>query len=290
MEINTLDEYFDELPMDSKKEIVVRNNRTPTAPIVSIVIGQGLNKIIRPGYIEFTTDIICQKIILKGINCNPADYSFFIECINGGNVNCMNIHSGDTISMKRVNWFSETKYRLMAYYSGSSSDSPIECGIESIVAEFSISWPSRSFGPNAKSDIVSLIVIQSDPEVSLPKRAFWYLWSRIGTGIIDILDIYRETGQLPAMTESGGNPTLFRGIRSVLEHGNEYQIQTIVYAITSISIEDPKDFKNRVSGGVSGKKMTESLEIDSLVRDMNIIYGYEYLINDEFLLNFSGRY
>lgn len=260
-----MEENYDCLPDNNTTVSTMSFNK----PVISVVIGQGLNKIIKAGHVEFTNEIICQKIILKGINCDISNYSFFIECINANN-DIRNIATGDTINLRRHNWFSETKYRIIAQD---------DINIENVIAEFSISWPSRQLGVNAKNDLVSLLIIQSDPNISLPKRTFWNMWSRIGQGITQELEEYRETGKLLGAIGYTHN-NLFRGIRSVFEHGTDDQIRALVYAITSMYNYTCDNLR------FHGKKLTETLEIDHLFRDIGVIYGYEYHISDEFIMYF----
>jgi len=243
-------------------------------PIVSIILGQGLQKIVKQGHVEFTEDLICQRIIIKGINCVPSNYVFELICDNG---NTMQIQSGDMLSLRRMNWFRESVYHIVATTSNGTNDWTSQ---ETTVATFTISWPSRQMGPNAKSDFTALMVIQGDEHLSLPKRTFWSFWSRLGQGIIGDLEEYRKHGSLPKLPEKMIDPNHFRGIRSVLEHGDDKQIQALMYYAIGTVATDPQKLR------FMGNTVTADIEIDALIYDLGIIYGYEYPISDEFLLYF----
>lgn len=238
-------------------------------PIFSVTIGQGLGKIIRPGYVEFTEDIICQKITIRAINHNLCDFLFELQCLDDNKVVC--IHSGDMITIRRTTWFRESRYRLLA--TGQDSD-------EYVIANFNISWPSRIIGTNSRSDFMSLVAIQSDSEISLPKRTFWSLWNRIGTGINTELEDYRLTGKLGPLRKDLECPGLFRGIRSIFENGSDEQLMAVVYYLTGSILADPKKFR------FFGQKMTERINLTDLMCDIGILQGYEYQVTDDILLYF----
>lgn len=239
-------------------------------PIISVIFGQGQNKIIRPGHVEFTDPIICQKITIKGINCNPADLMFELVSDTGQSMHVVN---GDSICLYRTTWFVPTKYRLTVTYG------PEDFLRDLTIAEFSVSWPSRNVGPNVRNDFISLIVIQSDAEISLPKRTFWNMWSRLGTGINVELEEYRKTGTLgPAIQGSLGS--LFKGLRSVFENGTDRQISALVYWTTGMFIADPAKFRFK------GSKGHTAIDLADLVYDIGIMFGYEFPISDELLMYF----
>lgn len=254
-------------------------------PLVSVVIGQGLSKVIKQNSVEFTEPIVCQKIMIKGINCNPSDILFEIVSDTG---QAMQVQSGDVISLGMNNWFSPSVYRLIANKGSIDYDNQ-----EYMVAEFSVSWPSRRHSASVKSDFTSLMAIQANENISLPKRSFWSFWSRLGTGINAELEEYRKTGRLHSLPElSSAGTTMkitqitqtdhLRGIRSVLENGADHQINALMYYLIGVTVDNPDKFR------FNGQKMTEDIEFDKLIFDIGVLYGYEYPISDEFILNFRN--
>jgi len=255
-------------------------------PLVSIVIGQGIPKVIRHNNVEFTEPIVCQKIMIKGINCNPSDILFEIVSDTG---QTLQVQSGDVISLGMNNWFSPSIYRIIANKGSIDYDNQ-----EYMVAEFSVSWSSRGRNSSVKSDFTSLMAIQANENISLPKRSFWSFWSRLGTGINVELEEYRKTGRMHALPELTARSSSqmnithmsqtdhLRGIRSVLEHGQDYQINALMYYLIGVTVDNPDKFR------FSGEKMTDDVEFDKLIYDIGILYGYEYPISDEFILNFRN--
>lgn len=261
-------EIYDELMYTTMPD-----SSAPLRPIVSVMFGQGQPKIIRQGHVEFTDNIICQKITIKGINCNPADILFELVSDTG---QAMHITNNDSICLYRTTWFTPTKYRLTATYGLADTDFCREI----TVAEFSISWPARQLGANVKSDFISLIVIQGDAEISLPKRTFWNMWNRLGTGINIELEEYRKSGRLSAIDHVAADGTFFKGLRSVFENGTDSQIIALVYWTTGMIVADPSKFRFK------GAKQTSSLDFEGLIYDIGIMFGYEYPISDELLMYF----
>lgn len=265
-------EIYDELMYTNNNDASHFSYDTNIKPIVSVIFGQGQNKIIRPGHVEFTDPIICQKITIKGINCNPADLMFELVSDTG---QAMHITSNDSICLYRTSWFAPTKYRLTITYG------PEEFIRETVAAEFSVSWPSRNTGPNVRNDFISLIVIQSDPDISLPKRTFWNLWSRLGTGINVELEEYRKTGRLGPCIGDLQVP-FFKGLRSVFENGTDRQIAALVYWTTGMIVAEPAKFRFK------GSKASKAIDLSDLVYDIGIMFGYEFPISDELLMYFRA--
>jgi len=286
---SSLMEIFDEVRyMDTSHDGIypVLSDYT-NKPLVSVVIGQGLSKVIKHNHVEFTENIICQKIIIKGINCEPSNILFEIVSDAGKSIQ---VQSGDVISLSLSNWFSPSVYRLIANRGSIDYDNQ-----EYTVAEFSVSWPSRRLAPNVKSDFTSLMAVQSNENISLPKRTFWSFWSRLGTGINSELEEYRKTGRLHSLPEllvagytdvmsvnTNHDTEYLRGIRSILENGSDAQINALMYFLIGVTVDNPDKFR------FNGQKLTYGIEFNKLIYDVGVLYGYEYPINDEFLLAFRN--
>lgn len=263
--MDTDEDFFDKYPQGTTSM-----TQTGLRPIFNVTLGQGLNKVIRQDHVEFTEDIICQRITVRGINVDANNFILYIQRYPDGHT--ISFQSNDMITLRRVTWFRETKYRIYALDDN---------GAEHDIAQLSISWSSRTIGHNTRSDFISLVAIQGDPDLSLPKRSFWYFWNRMGLGINAELETYRHDGSLgPIKDHSAAD--LFPGIRSVLEHGSDDQVTCLVYFLCSLHGIDPDRFR------FSGKKKTNCLDLAELIKDVSIIFGYEYPIPDYFLMYFRN--
>lgn len=260
MMINQPSESFDYYPILPKQAIIL-----PGPPIFTVTIGQGLPKVIHPTYVEFTEDIICQKLSIRCMNANINEFIFEIIDQFGGSIGVKN---GSTVTLRRVTYFRETHYRLVGHYMSPDGDaSTIE------VFHISISWPSRRHQPSVRTDLVSLLAIQGDEDIHLPPRTFWGYWGRVGEGIASELETYRETGALPAIIQRPN--IVFPGIRSILEHGNDDQVSIVISQILGTDDIVPTKYRRLIRGHPE----SSGVDLQRLIYDMNIMFGYEYHVD-----------
>lgn len=265
MMINQPTESFDYYPVSRRQTLSIGDR-----PIFTMTLGQGLPRVIHPSYVEYTEDIICQKISMRCLNAPLSEFIFEIEGTYG---RVMQVNNGDTVTLRRTTYFSETHYRLVAHYMTDNGDPETI-----IVARISISWPSRRSAPSVRSDVISLLAIQGDEKIALPPRSFWGYWARLGEGITNELEAYRETGVLPKLRDTVSSGIVFRGLRGIFESGSDDQVNIIITHLLGIDEVTPSRF--RMLRGVSG------INISDMVTDMNIIYGYEYHVDPTILMYF----
>jgi hypothetical protein len=262
--INQPMESFDYYPVSRRQTITVGDK-----PIFTMTLGQGLSRVIHPSYVEYTEDIICQKFSVRCLNAALSDFIFEIE---GSSGKIMQVNNGDTVTLRRVSYFFETHYRIVAHYTTDSGDPDTI-----IVGRVAISWPSRRSAPSVRSDIIALLAIQGDEKIALPPRTFWGYWARIGEGLTNELEEYRETGSLPPL-RGGNDGGILRGFRNVLESGSDDQVNIIVTHLIGVDEVSPSRFRLSSRGSI--------VNIADMIVDMNIIYGYEYHVDPSILMYF----
>ncbi len=271
-------------PRHSGREIATTGIITST-PIFTTTIGQGMQRIVHPQWVEFTEDIVCQKLSIRCINANINEFIF--ELIDHAGT-AMDVKNGSTVTLRRVTYFRETHYRLVAHYTNADGDATT---IE--VMHVTISWPSRRYQPSVRTDLVSLLAIQGDEDIHLPPRSFWSYWARVGDGISAELEAYRENGCLPAIPSyylpnqltglSLCRQRVFPGIRAILESGTDEQIGIVISHILSSDDVTPTKYRQLISRGLAERT---PIDIAALVKDMNILYGYEYHVDVGMLIYF----
>lgn len=259
MMINNPAESFDYYPVVSRPTLPLGDR-----PVFTVTIGQGLPRVIHPTYVEFVSDIVCQKISIRCHNANVNDFIFDIEGPYG---RVMGITNGDTVTLRRVTYFTASHYTIVAHYDGGSIP----------IARIAVSWASRIHTPSIRGDMVALLAIQGDENIALPPRTFWDFYSRIGEGITDILEKYRETGSLPCISKKDDTAAL-SGISSILENGSDDQINAVITNITGADSISPMRFRLRTNRG--------QIRVDELVADMSILYGYEYHVDASLFMYF----
>jgi hypothetical protein len=276
MMINQPSESFDYYPIIQRQPII-----TGGRPIFTVTIGQGQQKIIHPTHVEFTEDIICQKLSIRCLNANLNEFIFEIVSQTGETIGVKN---GSTVTLRRVTYFRETHYRLLGHYTNADGDSST---ME--IFHISISWPSRRNQPSVRADLVSLLAIQGDEDIHLPPRTFWGYWDRVGEGIAPELETYRENGSLPKLIPPsllGGQSNIFPGFRSILECGTDAQVSIIVTQILGTDDVSPTKYRSLISA--KKDRMGTDIDLAQLIYDMNIMYGYEYHVNHELIMYFRS--
>lgn len=264
--INQPTESFDYYPIVRRQMLSIGDR-----PIFTVTLGQGLPRVIHPSYVEYTEDIVCQKLSVRCLNAPISEFIFEIEGPSG---RMMQVNNNDTVTLRRTTYFFETHYRIVAHYVTDSGDPETI-----VIARMSISWPSRRSSPSVRSDVISLLAIQGDEKIALPPRTFWWYWSRLGEGVTNELEAYRETGALPVMDHNRSDG-VFRGLRGVFESGSDDQVNVIITHLLGVDEVTPSRFRMLCG--------TRTMSIADMVTDMNIIYGYEYHVDPSVLMYFRS--
>lgn len=283
---NNHDDYYDCIYEEPKNNNLELYNYTEHVsllrdPIFNIMFARGISRKINEKSVEFYEDLIQQRITIVGLNCDA--YSHIFELIYPDGTR-KQIHNNDLITLRANNSWNpfgttSTKYVIICnHFSG-----------DKVIMEILIStrtWNNKNDN-NIRRDIISLLSVQSDQELALPQRTFYNLLDQIGQGVNNLINTYKDTGELPKLAKSiiqSSNDEyfgIFPGLISVFEHGSDQVLGSVIEFITGLplKISDlPIERLRRTN------KLTSKVLGSDIIAELGLICMYDTLLPDSLLL------
>lgn len=225
--------------------LAMRNENTSMAnfePIFSIVFAKGIPRTINGRALEFKEDLVAQRLFICGLNCNPTDYIYELVGIAGTRTQ---IYPGSPLTLRHVGsvfgllGITGTKYSVVCH-----------TGTHEIhLLDIIINPRNYDYNPNShRRDIISLLSVQSSPDISLPRRTFFDFLAQVGLGIHDALNKYKEEGVLPRLghySKMSGLP----GLNSLFMFGNDTCIKAVVEYIVGTDEFDIRQMRGSNNNG-----------------------------------------
>lgn len=235
--------------------LMTRESNIGVEPIFSIVFAKGIPRAINGRALEFKEDLVAQRLFICGLNCNPTEYIYELVGIGGLRTQ---IYPGSPLTLRHVGsvfgilGITGTKYSIVCH-TGSH---------EIHLLDIIINPRNYDYNPNShRRDIISLLSVQSSPDISLPRRTFFDFLAQVGLGIHDALNKYKEDGTLPRLghySKMAGLP----GLNSLFLFGNDTCIRSVVEYIVGTDEFDIRQMRgntNNVNGIVLGKELVAEL-------------------------------